>query len=84
MMLIRTVARKEGQVAAKPSFVIDADLLSMVKQIPDEQEAMEAWWQVTQWASEFFRQTGEPATINDLYQEFPGMLRDEEYEVDVA
>ena len=71
-------------MATKPDFVINADLLSMVKQIPDEQEAMEAWWEVTQWAAEFYRQTGEPATLDDLYQELPGMLRDEEYEVDVA
>ncbi len=71
-------------MATRPDFVINADLLDLVKRITDEQEAMETWWEVTQWAAEFYRQTGEPATVEDLYQEWPGMLRDEEYEVDLV
>ena len=69
-------------MAAKPDVVISADVLGLVKQIPDEQEAMEAWWEVTQWAAEFYWQTGEPATLNDLYQELPGILSEEEYEAE--
>ncbi len=69
-------------MATKPDFLINADLLDWVKQIPDEQEAMDAWWEVTQWAAEFYRQTGEPATLNDLYQELPGRVPEEEYEAE--
>ena len=71
-------------MATKPDFVINSDLLALVEQISDEREAMEAWWSITQWASEFYRQTGEPATLEDLYRDLPGMLRDEEYEVEVV
>jgi hypothetical protein len=71
-------------MATKPDFVINSDVLALVEQISDEREAMEAWWDITQWAAEFYRQTGEPATLDDLYRDLPGMLRDEEYEVEVV
>jgi hypothetical protein len=71
-------------MATKPNFVINTDVLALVEQISDEREAMEAWWDITQWAAEFYRQTGEPATLDDLYRDLPGMLRDEEYEVELV
>lgn len=71
-------------MATKPENVINAELLAVVEQISDEREAMEAWWGITQWAAEFYRQTGEPATLEDLYRDLPEMLRDEEYEVEVV
>ena len=71
-------------MATVPDLEINADLLNLVKQIPDEHEAIEVWREVTEWATEFYRQTGESATIEDFYRELSGMLRDEEYEVDVV
>ena len=59
---------------------MDAALLQLLPQIQDAREATEAWLEIIVWAEGIYRETGRPATLDDLYRDLPDLRHDEEYD----
>ena len=52
---------------------MEAALLQQLQQLPDAREATDAWREIAVWADAFYRETGRPATLDDLYRDLPDL-----------
>ena len=52
----------------------------LLQQLPESVEATEEWQEIVRWAEEIYRETGRPATLDDLYRDLPTLYPDDDLE----